>query len=59
MKFSAKKLNHYGVRGNVNKLIKSCLANRKQYVLLNGIDSEKKNIDSGVPQGSFRDLFYF
>ena len=46
------KLNHYGVRGNVNKLIKSYLANRKQYVSLNGFDSEIKNIDCGVPQGS-------
>ena len=46
------KLNHYGVRGNVNKLIKSYLANRKQYVSLNGFDYEIKNIDCGVPQGS-------
>ena len=51
MKF-CEKLNHYGVRGNVNKLIKSYLANRKQYVSLNGFDSEIKNIDCGVPQGS-------
>ena len=36
----------------VNKLIKSYLANRKQYVSLNGFDSEIKNIDCGVPQGS-------
>ena len=46
------KLNHYGVRGNVNKLIKSYLANRTEYVSLNGFDSEIKNIDCGVPQGS-------
>ena len=46
------KLNHYGVRGNVNNLIKSYLANRKQYVSLNGFDSEKNNIDCGVSQGS-------
>ena len=46
------KLNHYGVCGNVNKLIKSYLANRKQYVSLNGFDSEIKNIDCGVSQGS-------
>ena len=45
-------MNHYGVRGNVNKLIKFYLANRKQYVSLNGFDSEIKNIDCGVPQGS-------
>ena len=46
------KLNHYGVHGNVNKLIKSYLDNRKQYVSLQGFDSAKKNIDCGVPQGS-------
>ena len=46
------KLNHYGVHGDVNKLIKSYLANRRQYVSLNGFDFEKKNIDCGVPQGS-------
>ena len=46
------KLNHYGVHGNVIKLIKSYLANRKQYVSFNGFDSEIKNIDCGVPQGS-------
>ena len=45
-------MNHYDVHGNVNKLIKSYLANRKQYVSLNGFDSEIKNIDCGVPQGS-------
>ena len=33
-------------------MIKSYLANRKQYVSLNGFDSEIKNIDCGVPQGS-------
>ena len=45
-------LNHYGVHGNVNKLIKYYLVNRKQYVSLNGFDSEKQNIDCNVPQGS-------
>ena len=46
------KLNYYGLRGNVNKLIQSYLGNRKQYVSLNGIDSETKNLNCGVPQGS-------
>ena len=46
------KLNHYGVHGNVDKLIKSYLANRKQYVSLNGFDSQKKNIGCGLPRGS-------
>ena len=46
------KLNHYELRGNVNKLIRSYLDNRRQYVSLNGFDSEIKNVNCGVPQGS-------
>ena len=30
------KLNYYGLRGNVNKLIQSYLTNRKQFVSING-----------------------
>ena len=51
-KILCEKLNHYGLRGNINKLIQSYLANRKQYVSLNGFDSETKNLNFGVPQGS-------
>ena len=46
------KLEYYGLRGNTNKLIKSYLSNRKQYVSLNGFDSEIRDISCGVPQGS-------
>ena len=46
------KLNHYGLRGNVNKLIRSYFDNSRQYVSLNGFDSEIKNVNCGVPQGS-------
>ena len=46
------KLNYYGVPGNVNKLIKSYLANRKQCVSVDGVDSEIKNIECGVPHGT-------
>ena len=46
------KLNFYGLRGNVNKLIQSYLSNRKQFVSINGYDSELKDILCGVPQGS-------
>ena len=38
-KLLCEKLNHYGLRGNVNKLIQSYLTNREQYVSLNGFDS--------------------
>lgn len=46
------KLNYYGLRGKINDLIRSYLSNRKQYVSINGIDSEMRIIDCGVPQGS-------
>ena len=46
------KLNYYGLRGNVNKLFKSYLSNRSQYVSIEGFDSEIKNVNCGVPQGS-------
>ena len=46
------KLKSYGLRGNINNLIKSYLSGRKQYVSINGIDSEAKHVTCGVPQGS-------
>lgn len=46
------KLKFYGLRGNANKLIKSYLSNRKQFVSINGHDSEVKDVTCGVPQGS-------
>jgi hypothetical protein len=46
------KLKAYGLRGNINNLLKSYLNGRKQYVSINGIDSEVKDVTCGVPQGS-------
>ena len=43
-KILCEKLNYYGLRGNVNKLIQSYLANRRQYVSINGFNSEIKNM---------------
>ena len=51
-KILCEKLNHYGLRGNINNLIQSYLTNRNQYVSLNGFDSEINNLNIGVPQGS-------
>ena len=45
-------LDYYGLRGNVNKLIQSYLANRKQYVSINVFESNLRDITCGVPQGS-------
>lgn len=47
-----KKIECYGLRGQCNKLLKSYLLNRKQYVDYFGTKSIELNIDIGVPQGS-------
>jgi hypothetical protein len=46
------KIKSYGFRGNINRLLKSYLGDRKQYVSINGFDSNVKNVACGVPQGS-------
>ena len=46
------KLCHYGIRGLVNKWFESYLANRKQFVSINGFESSTSSITCGVPQGS-------
>ena len=46
------KLSYYGFRGKSNDLLKSFLTNRTQYVSINGFDSSKLEIKTGVPQGS-------
>ena len=46
------KIKAYGFRGNINNLLKSYLNERKQYVSINGFDSDVKNVTCGVPQGS-------
>ena len=46
------KLCHYGIRALTNKWFESYLANRKQFVSINGFASSTSSIASGVPQGS-------
>ena len=46
------KLEHYGIRDVAYTWFKSYLTDRRQYVHLNGINSETKDINCGVPQGS-------
>ena len=52
IRFFIKKLEHYGVVGRELSWFKSYLSNRKQFCRVNGVDSNIKNIDVGVPQGS-------
>ena len=46
------KLFGYGIRGKLLDWIKSFLRNRRQRVVLGEIESEWRDILSGVPQGS-------
>ena len=46
------KLNHYGIRGTALKWIESYLRERSIYVNYNGVNSERRKVHYGVPQGS-------
>lgn len=46
------KLEHYGVRGRSNDLLRSYLRHRSQFVTNDTFDSKTKRLKSGVPQGS-------
>ena len=46
------KLQQNGIEGNLLKWLESYLSHRKQRVVLNGISSEWREINAGVPQGS-------
>ena len=51
-KILLQKLEHYGIRDCSLSWFESYLTNRKQYVSVNGKDSDIKSITCGVPQGS-------
>ena len=46
------KLDKYGIRGKLNKLIRSYLTDRKQYVAFDQKESRIEHSTCGVPQGS-------
>ena len=47
-----KKLDHYGIRGQMLNWFKSYLVGRSQYTCVNNCSSSLTGIDYGVPQGS-------
>ena len=53
------KLEHYGIHGLANEWFKYYLSNRKQYVSINGYDSNLADVKFGVPQGSVLGLLLF
>ena len=46
------KLEHYGFRGNTLNFLMDFLKDRKYFVSVNGLQSVKKSVKIGVPQGS-------
>ena len=46
------KLSYYGIRDIANCWFSSYLSNRKQFVTINGFDSETQSFQCGVPEGS-------
>ena len=46
------KLEHHGIRGNINRWIASFLCNRTQAVVVDGESSTHIDVESGIPQGS-------
>ena len=46
------KLRSLGIGGNILRLLKSYLSQRKQYVQISGAKSTLRNVTSGVPQGA-------
>ena len=53
------KLSHYGIRDIANCRFSSYLSNRKQFVTINGFDSEIQSFQYGVPQASVLGPFFF
>ena len=48
----AKKIQSYGIKGNIINWIVDLLAHRKQRIRINNIFSNWKEVISGIPQGS-------
>ena len=46
------KLKSYGIQGNLYRILENYLHNRQQRVVLNGQESDWREVHAGVPQGS-------
>ena len=53
------KMEHYGIRGVAQELMKSYLKDRTQYVCYGGFESERGAVECGVPQGSVLGPLFF
>ena len=53
------KLDRYGIRGHANAFFRSYLTDRKQFTIVNGVESELKGIGCGVPQGPVLGPLFF
>ena len=51
-KILLQKMEHYGIRGTSNEWFENYLADREQFVSINGVKSETVKLVCGVPQGS-------
>ena len=52
-----KKCEHYGLRGTVLKMLESYLKDQLQFIKIGKVESEKKGVECGVPQGSILSPF--
>ena len=54
-----KKYEQYGLRGTVLKMLESYLKDRLQYIKKENVESEKRNVKCGLPQGSILGPLHF